>query len=381
MSAAGPDQQERLRIALVHPFSWPEVRRGGERYLDDLATYLRGEGHHVEVITGTDGRSELTQRSDGVPVHRLRHPAAGWLGRHGVSKVDAFGVRALPRLLRGRFDLVHALTPSAALASWLTRTPTVYTVLGHPTAAQVGVRRFDATLMRAALRRASASFALSAASAAATVELFGVEVGVLPPGTRLDRFPPSTGGGLGPPRVLFSAAVDDPRKRLDLVLEALGILLERQPDVRLELSGSGDPGPALERVTRNRAAVLAGVDRLGPGLLDDVPLRYREATVTVLPSRDEAFGLVLVESLASGTPVVCTAEGGMPEIVNDARIGRVVRPDDPDALASAIGEAVSLAADPATAARCVAHAQPWGWEAVGARHEAAYRTLLAAGRR
>lgn len=381
MTAGSVTSAGRLRIGLVHPFSWPEVRRGGERYLDDLATFLAERGHAVEVITGTDGPSEVTSRPDGVRVRRLHHTGSAWLARRGVSKVDAFGVRALPSLLRGRFDLVHALTPSAALAARLARVPTVYTVLGHPTAAQLGVRRFDAGLMRAALRRASASFALSASSAAATADLFGAAVGVLPPGTRLDRFPPSPRPASGPPRVLFSAAADDPRKRLDLVAEAVGLLLERWPDLRLQLSGSGDPAPALSQVTENRAAVLAAVEHLGPGELDDVPRRYREATVTVLPSRDEAFGLALVESLASGTPVVCTDEGGMPEIVADDLIGRVVPPDQPEALAEAIEQVLVLAADPSTAARCTAHAQQWGWAEVGARHEAAYRALLAGRRR
>src|SRR5439155_26035519 len=51
-----------LRIAVVHPFSWPEVRRGGERYLDDLVWYLTEAGHAVDVITGTTSPSFVAAR-------------------------------------------------------------------------------------------------------------------------------------------------------------------------------------------------------------------------------------------------------------------------------------------------------------------------------
>ena len=368
---------ERLRVALVHPFSWPEVRRGGERYLDDLGGYLAGRGHQVEVITGTDGPSTTDEGPDGVVVRRLHHRLGRRLERMDVSKADAFGAVALPRLLVGRYDVVHALTPSPALTARATRNSTVFTILGHPTADQLGVRRFDERIFHAALRRSSAVVALSRASAAAAQEVFGRPVDVLPPGVRLERFPLEPSPRTGPPRVLFSAASDDPRKRLDLVLEAFADLLVRRPDARLLLSGPGDPTWAIDRVTRGRDAVAAAVDRLGAGGLDDVPGRYRAATVTVLPSRHEAFGLALVESLSSGTPVVCTQDGGMPEIVDDRGVGRVVPRDDPTALAAALDEVIDLAADPTTPARCAAHAARWGWQEIGPRHEQVYRSVLA----
>ena len=82
-------------IALVHPYSWPDVRRGGERYLDDLAAYLAGAGHSVDVITGTDGRSGVEHRDDGVVVRRRRHVLPVQMQPFGVSRVDTFGIPAL----------------------------------------------------------------------------------------------------------------------------------------------------------------------------------------------------------------------------------------------------------------------------------------------
>lgn len=367
-----------LSLALVHPFSWPEVRRGGERYLDDLAWYLAHRGHEVTVITGTSGASCMERRPDGVLVYRRHLPLARRLERINVSRVDAFGVAALPLLLRRRYDAVHALTPSAALAARLARQRTVYTVLGHPTEDQMGLRRGDIPLMRTALRSASRSVALSRASAEATSRLFGVRPGVLPPGVRMDAFESSATRRSTSPVVLFCSDASDPRKGIELVLRALLLLIAVRPNVRLHVAGPGDHRWALAALGRDGDRLEPFIDVLGAGDLADVPARYRQATVTVLPSRHEAFGLVLVESLASGTPAVCTADGGMPEILTDDLVGRVAPPEDPAALAMALDEAIDLAGDPSTQGRCRAHACRWSWvDSVGPMHEEIYRQLAA----
>jgi glycosyltransferase involved in cell wall biosynthesis len=142
-------------------------------------------------------------------------------------------------------------------------------------------------------------------------------------------------------------------------------VLASLPDARLQVAGGGGLPAELAE------SVAAAVDVAGPGPLDELPARYRAATVTVLPSVDEAFGLVLVESLACGTPVVASRSGGMPEIVS-AGVGELVPPDDADALANAIISVVRLAAEPATPARCAKHADQWSWEQAGPAHLAAY---------
>lgn len=366
-----------LRIALVHPFAWPEVRRGGERYLDDLAWYLAKAGHHVEVITGTPGSSHDTAR-DGVVERRRRNVVPERLRRRAVSPVDTFGVAALVPLLSRRYDVVHALTPTAAMAARIAGQRTLYTVLGHPTPEQFGRRPFDRQLVAAAVRAASAVTTLSRASAAQVEAMFGRRPDVLTPGVRTDRFPPKAETVTGPPRVLFPGDAADSRKGISLALQAMVMLAERRPGVRLVLAGPGDHRWAIARLGDLGARAERLTDVVGAGAPDDVPVRYRQATVTVLPSRHEAFGLALVESLASGTPVVCSDDGGMPEVVDDPSVGRVFAPREAGPLADALDAAIELAADPLTAARCSAHARRWGWEAsVGPAHEERYRALVA----
>src|SRR4051812_48400721 len=109
-----------MRIALVHPFSWPAVRRGGERYLHDLAWFLTGQGAEVDIVVG--GRPGVEPGPDGRLV-RLRHPKR--LAVRTLTPTDTFGAPALGWLARHRYDVVHALTPTAALAAVATRQRTV----------------------------------------------------------------------------------------------------------------------------------------------------------------------------------------------------------------------------------------------------------------
>jgi glycosyltransferase involved in cell wall biosynthesis len=105
---------------------------------------------------------------------------------------------------------------------------------------------------------------------------------------------------------------------------------------------------------------------------------YGEAWVAVLPAVDEAFGLVLVEALACGTPVVGYAGGGIPEIVDRDGVGRLFHRLEPEALAEAILDTLETAGDPATAARCRAHAERFSTDLCTERYLALYHELSCA---
>jgi len=368
-----------LRVALVHPFVWPEVRRGGERYVEDLAVYLAGQGVSVDIVTGSSDGASVERRADRVTIRRRRHVLGQRLRRWGITVVETFGLPAWAALARGRYDVVHAMTPTGAIAARLARKPTVFTIIGHPTEEQLCRTPHYRRLFSRAFRMATVAAALSQASADQVEAIFGRHAVVLTPGVRSRDFPPDLSPRTGPPRVLFSAAAGDRRKGLDLALAAFGRLLDRRPDARLWVSGDGDPQWAFEGIATpgQRERVAAATDLLGAGSVEEVPQRYRTASITVLPSSDEAFGMVLVESLATGTPVVCSASGGPPEIVDGAQVG-VVAERSPDALAAAMEEVLVLAGHDSTPARCTAHARRWDWdESVGPAHLEMYRRMVA----
>ncbi len=137
---------------------------------------------------------------------------------------------------------------------------------------------------------------------------------------------------------------------------------------------------------RPRSAGRApGSTREPPGVqwcdLDDersLARAYGEAWVAVLPAVDEAFGLVLAEALACGTPVVGYAGGGIPEIVDRDGIGRLFDRLEPEPLADAILATLDAAGDPATAQRCRTHAERFSTERCAERYLALYRELASA---
>ena len=358
------------RLALVHPFSWPAVRRGGERYLHDLAWWFAGQGVSVDVVVG--GRPGVDE-VDGARLVRIRHPRR--LDVRGMTRLDTFGLPALGWLSRHRYDVVHALTPTAALAAVATGHRTVYTALGHPTPETIGRRRLDPRLFRATVRRTAAPLALSRSAAEAIETITGVRPRVVPPGLRTDRFPLRDEPRTGPPQVLFPAFAGDRRKGLDVLLAAFARVLLVHPDARLLLAGGGETDWAFATLDPvAKASVAAACDDVGAGGLDDVAGRYAAATVTVLPSIDEAFGLVLIESMATGTPVVGVASGGPTEIVDAPSVGRLARPRDAESLADAIVETIALAAKPETASECAQHARRWDWTTtIGPLHLDVYR--------
>jgi glycosyltransferase involved in cell wall biosynthesis len=364
-----------VRVTLVHPFRWPEVRRGAERYVDDLARYLAAHDHVVTVVTGTNGPDLVEHGSDGVTTVQRTQIRARGMRRVGLGEVETFGLAALGPIRRSEADVVHAMTPSAALAARLAGRRTLFTILGHPDPEQMPAALIPRHLFLGALRAATTTTVLSGASRLALERLTGRSAVVLPPGVSLERFTPAAPAAAQPPRILFSGSLADARKRPDLAVAAFALVLERHPGARLAVSGAGDTEAVLTLAGRVSGGASEAVEVLGPGRPEDVPQRYREATVTVLPAEHEAFGLVLVESLASGTPVVCTPSGGMPEIVTP-EVGVVAQSFTAHALADALEAAILLASDPSTAQRCVARARLWDWgSTVGPAHVELYERL------
>lgn len=370
-----------LHVALVHPYHWDEVRRGGERYLADLAWYLANQGHKVEALVSAHSPRPGPTTNDGIVVRTVPRVRRG-VGRIGATEVETHGAVVAADLLRRRYDLVHAFTPSSALAGTATRHPTIYTELGHPDPTDAATKPWLAALHRRAVRAATAVTALSSSAAGALRAVSGREAEVLPAGVRLDLFAPNRLPRRGDPVVLFMADASVQRKGLDVLLAAIALLLPRHPRLRLKLGGPGSAEWAFQKLSEEGEAVRPHVEYLGVGSRAALPERYREATVTALPAVNEALGLVLVESLACGTPIVCTQHGGMAEVVRDAAVGRTFPPGDVAGLASALETTIALAGDAATPARCADRAKLWSWvDTVGPAHEDLYRRTQARGRR
>ena len=357
-----------LRIALTHVYCWPEVRRGGERYLHELSAALQAAGHRVSVLsTGpAPSRDEIL----GVPVRRFRRRRLRPSRYRDQSDEVAFAGQALAHLAPRGLDVWHAFGISdAAAASVLgsvRRVRSVYTDLGIP-ARQSRSRRPDRRIHQLVVDRVDRYLCLSETAGSYLRSDYGREPEVVGGGVDLARFEPAAARE-PTPTLIFTSSLTEPRKNLPLLLEAVALLRTRRPDVRLWLSGPGDPTATLAAAP---AAAREATDVLGVGVPEDLVGWYGRAWATVLPSVHEAFGLVLVESLACGTPVVALDQGGPGEIVRPG-VGAIAEATA-ESLAASCEEALDLAAVSDTAAACRAEAERYDWRTgVVPRLEALY---------
>ena len=132
-----------------------------------------------------------------------------------------------------------------------------------------------------------------------------------------------------------------PIKGFDLLVRALPIVASQVPSARVLLVGEGAERAHLETIAASLG--VAGRLRL-TGETTDVAPYLAAADVVTVPSRNEGMGRVIVEAMALGRPVVATAVGGIPDVVTDGECGRLVAPEDVDALAAAL---IELGRDPA----------------------------------
>ncbi|HXE58538.1 MAG TPA: glycosyltransferase [Gemmatimonadales bacterium] len=180
--------------------------------------------------------------------------------------------------------------------------------------------------------------------------------------------------GLAPHRLLAAnVAALTPEKGHDTLLAAAAILAPRAPELHWALAGDGPGRPALEDEVLARG--LAGRVHL-LGHLPDPGRLIADADLFVFPSRAEGLGTTILEAMALGVPVVASAVGGIPELL-DGDAGVLVPPDDPDALAGAIA---ALLADPTRRRRVAeagrARALAFGDDRMAAATLSVYRSIV-----
>lgn len=358
-----------MRIAFTHAFCWPEVRRGAERFIQELGAALVRRGHEVTILSSA--WDATTTELDGVRTVRLRR-------RHEdtwAHEAD-FGRRVLPRLVAGRYDAVHSMGRRDALASIRAarlhpgRT-TVITDLGLPSRDFWAVHGKEAEVVRKVVSGIDVYGCMSHYALGFLGRDYGRTDGVVTPGgVSLSSFAPAAEREPAP-TLLLSGAFLEPRKGAATVLAALPLLAEDEPDVQLWLSGPGDAGDLLAAAP---AEARARTTVLGVGAADEQAARYGRAWATVLPSTDDSFGMALIESQACGTPIVVSTHGAPQELVDPGRTGELCEPHDVEGFAAACRRAFALARDPATVDACRASAARFDWDdAVAPLCEGLYR--------
>jgi len=344
-----------VRIAFTHAYCWPEVRRGAERYTQELGAALAARGHDVAILSSAWKATDSTL--DGVRTVRLRRLRGNDYGHEAD-----FARRIVPRLLAGRWDVVHSMGRRDALASIrvakVRRRRTVFTDLGLPSREWWDPQGKEGRVVEAVVAGIDVYGCMSRCALEYLERDYGRTDGALTPGgVELSRFTPAE-QRVPRPTLLFSAALTEPRKGLAVLLEALPLIAREEPDVALWLSGPGDPSDVLAPAP---AAARERTELLDLGEPKEVHERYGRAWTTVLPSTHDSFGMALVESLACGTPLVVSTHSAPKELVTSGVTGELCEPGDATGLAAACLRAIELARKPGTVAACRTSAAAFDW--------------------
>ncbi|MGW2648573.1 D-inositol-3-phosphate glycosyltransferase [Streptomyces sp. NPDC001393] len=387
-------------------------------YIVELAQRLAALGIEVEIFTRATagGLAPTVELAPGVLV---RHVDAG--PYEGLAKEDlpaqlcAFthGVmQAWAGHRPGYYDLVHSHYWLSGHVGWLAAqrwgVPLVHAMhtmakvknanLADGDTPEPAARVIGETQIVAAADRLIANTAEEADELVRHYSADPGKVAVVHPGVNLDRFRPGDGRAAARARLglpqdalipLFAGRIQ-PLKAPDILLRAVAVLLQERPELRSRIlvpvvggpSGSGLAKPeGLQKLAARLG--IADVVRFRPPVgQEQLADWFRAASVLVMPSYSESFGLVAIEAQAAGTPVLAASVGGLPVAVRDGETGFLVhghRPADYARVLRRFADEPSLPASMGEAA--ARHAQSFGWDRAAAETADVYAAATHSHRR
>ncbi len=325
-----------MKIGLVCPYIYPDPG-GVAQHVGYLYENLRLRGHDVRIITASHG----PQRSSEGDVIRLgvgfSVPTNGSVGTLTFSPRYLSQIRAM--LARERFDVLHFHEPFVpTLSLFLLRESTSVNVATfHAYAGFSPSYEFGKRFLQGHARRLHGRIAVSAAARHFIDRFFPGDYKVIPNGVDLPRFEravPVARWQDGTRNLLFVGR-HEPRKGLIELLKAYRLLRKTGCDCRLLVVGSGPQEREARRYVATRR--LAGVEFLGRVTDAEKAQLFRTADVFVSPATGgESFGIVLLEAMAAGAPIVASDIHGYKGVVRRGREGLLVPPRQPKPLAAAI---------------------------------------------
>ena len=373
-----------MKICMVSDNFYPYVG-GIAEHVHFLAAELRKRGHVVKVLTANvGGRMMECMESTPEEVHvkRIGH---GLVVRTNKSFARVtVGWRPVAQIRKyfneERFDVVHvhgSLAPTLPIAAiQASRTLNVVTFhAGHDQSLGYALFRSE---LRPYFNAVQGLIAVSETARISCAKYFPGPYHIIPNGIDLTFFRPDAGRvpGMddGRPRILFVGRFE-PRKGLKHLLSAMPEIVKHVPNVELVVVGTGLLGYSYKSYLPPE--VQQHVRWAGLVKNEERPKYYASCDVYCSPATgQESFGIVLLEAMATGKPVVASDIDGYRSVMTDGREGLMVPPCDPPALARAI---VSILLDREAARRFAANglerAQQYSWPALAERVEAYYEEL------
>jgi phosphatidyl-myo-inositol alpha-mannosyltransferase len=377
-----------VRVGLVCPYSYT-YPGGVLAHVEALAAELRGRGHEVRVLAPVDPDDRLTRmlHRGAAPTVRELPPAdqfvplgrtVGFESNGAVSNLshEPRTATTLGHEMRsGWYDVLHVHEPNAGVAPWFAIENAPMPVVGtfHAYATKpVPMAIGNLAGQRRLFNKLTLRIAVSEAARWTGERFYGGHYRIVPNGVDLTRAVPGAKPRNERLELLFVGRAEE-RKGLPVLMRAFEALRSAGVDAHLTVAGASaqEVAPLLLETE--------GVDIAGRVSEEEKWRLLHDADLLCAPSLGgESFGIVLLEALASGTPVVCSDIPGYRDVVRNDVEGRLVPPGDPAAL----GEAIRALAvrrghreELAVAAR--ERAERFAWPNVAEEVEQAYEDALA----
>ena len=332
-----------MKLALVSPydFAYPG---GVTEHVAHLAEQFLARGHDVHIVApSSDDEAEPISSID-APIHRIGRvvsiPANGSVARITLSLRSYLQAKRL--LQEEQFDLIHLHEPMMPALP--------LTVLRHSNTTNVGTFHafrntpltyfYGKPILRPFFRKLHGHIVVSSAAQDFVGEYFRADYRIIPNGIDFPRFntryPPLEQLADGRPTVLFVGRLEK-RKGLKFLLRAWPKVLERQPNARLVVVGRGRPLEGYRRFAARQGWSPSDVVFAGYVAAEDLPRYYQACDVFCAPNTgQESFGIVLLEAMAAGAPIVASDIPGYRDVVSDGEQGLLVEPKNPGAIADAV---------------------------------------------
>ncbi len=367
-----------MRIGIVCPYSF-DVPGGVQFHVRDLAEHFIGLGHQVSVLAPADDDTTL-------PPYLVSVGRAVPVRYNGSVARLSFGPVTSARVNRwleeGGFEVVHLhepVTPSVSmLALWSATAPVVATF--HTSNLRSRAMHAANPLLRSSLEKIRARIAVSEEARRTVRTHLGGDAYIIPNGVDVAVFrdaapDPRWTGTPERPTIAFLGRIDEPRKGLSVLLGAMPTVLQRAPGARLLVAG---PGDRREVAAKLPAGVAAATEFLGGVSDGDKAALLSSVDLYVAPNTGgESFGIVLIEAMAAGAPVLASDLVAFVNVLDGGTAGAVFPTGDSPVLAERV---LDLLGDGERrgALRTAGHrrALAFDWSGVADRIMAVYETVI-----